>query len=44
VAFGTPFAGELAKAGENVSAPLEAVFLLAQGPENRRDPVRPLST
>ena len=41
MAFGTPFAGELAKAGENVSAPLEAVFLLAQGPENRRDPVAP---
>jgi hypothetical protein len=40
-AFGTPFAGELAQSGENVSAPLEAVFLLAQGPENRRDPVAP---
>jgi len=40
-AFGTPFAGELARAGENVSAPIEAVFLLAQGPENRRDPVAP---
>ncbi len=38
-AFGTPFAGELAKVGENVSAPIEAVFLLAQGPKNRRDSV-----
>ena len=35
VAFGTPFTGELAKLGENVSAPVEALYLLAQGPENR---------
>ncbi len=34
-AYGTPFAGELAKAGENLRAPLGAVYLLAQGPENR---------
>jgi hypothetical protein len=34
-AHGTPFAGELAKAGENTSAPLSAVYLLIQGPENR---------
>src|SRR3954452_25585396 len=34
-AYGTPFAGELAKAGENISAPLSAVYLLVQGPENR---------
>jgi len=40
-AFGTPFAGELAKVGENVNAPLDTVYLLAQGPENRRDPVTP---
>lgn len=39
VAFGTPFTGELAKLGENVSAPLAALYLLAQGPENRIDPV-----
>jgi len=38
-AFGTPFAGELAKAGENVSAPLAAVYLLVQGPENRLEPM-----
>ena len=39
VAYGTPFAGELAKPGENVCAPLAALYLLAQGPENRIDPV-----
>jgi hypothetical protein len=36
-AFGTPFSGELAKAGENCSAPIAALFFLAQGPENRID-------
>ncbi len=39
VAFGTPFTGELAKLGENTSAPVAALYLLAQGPENRFDPV-----
>jgi hypothetical protein len=39
VAFGTPFTGELAKLGENVSAPVAALYLLAQGPENKIDPV-----
>jgi hypothetical protein len=34
-AYGTPFAGELARSGENLRAPLEAVYLLAQGAENR---------
>ena len=34
-AFGTPFAGELAKPGENISAPVAAVYFLNQGPENR---------
>jgi hypothetical protein len=34
-ACGTPFAGELAKLGENASAPLRTLFLLAKGPENR---------
>jgi hypothetical protein len=38
-AYGTPFAGELAKSGENVKAPLSAVYLLVQGPENRIDDV-----
>lgn len=38
-AFGTPFTGELAKLGENESAPLAALYLLAQGPENKIEPV-----
>jgi hypothetical protein len=36
-AFGTPFAGELARAGENCSATVEALFFLEKGPENRVD-------
>ncbi len=39
VAYGTPFAGELAKVGENVQAPLAALYLLRQGPENAIEPV-----
>jgi hypothetical protein len=35
VAYGTPFAGELAKIGEKLKAPLAGLFLLKQGPENR---------
>ncbi|MEO8302753.1 MAG: hypothetical protein ABI724_01405 [Betaproteobacteria bacterium] len=38
-AYGTPFAGELARAGENLKAPIDAVYLLAQGPDNRIDDV-----
>ena len=38
-AFGTPFAGELARLGENLRAPLAALYLLDQGPENRVEPV-----
>lgn len=38
-AFGTPFAGELGKPGEKVSAPIAQVFLLAKGEENRIDDV-----
>jgi hypothetical protein len=38
-ACGTPFAGELARVGENRSAPLSTLFLLEQGPENRIEPV-----
>jgi hypothetical protein len=41
VAFGTPFTGELAKLGENVSAPIAALYLLAKGQENRIDPIPP---
>lgn len=39
IAFGTPFAGELGLPGENVRAPVAAVYLLAQGPENRIEAV-----
>jgi hypothetical protein len=38
-AFGTPFAGELARIGANLRAKLEAVYLLVQGPENMIEPV-----
>jgi hypothetical protein len=34
-ACGTPFAGELARVGENCSAPVESLFFLTQGPENK---------
>lgn len=38
-ACGTPFAGELARVGENVSAPIAGLFFLAKGQENRLEPV-----
>jgi hypothetical protein len=38
-AFGTPFAGELARPGENCTAPVGALFFLEQGPENRVDEI-----
>ena len=34
-AHGTPFAGELATLGENISAPVAALYLLAKGTGNR---------
>jgi hypothetical protein len=34
-AYGTPFAGELARAGENLSAPVDTLYFLVQGRENR---------
>lgn len=40
-AYGTPFSGELAKAGENTSAPVAALFFLEKGPENRVDELAP---
>lgn len=40
-AFGTPFAGELARPGENCSAPIAALFFLEQGPTNRVDEIPP---
>ena len=39
-ACGTPFAGELAQPGEDISAPIGAAYLLVQGLENRVDPVK----
>ena len=41
-AHGTPFAGELARVGAHCSAPLEALYLLRQGPENRIDEIPPV--
>jgi len=38
-AFGTPFAGELARTGENVRASVAAFYLLAQGGGNRFEAV-----
>jgi len=41
VACGTPFAGELARVGENCSAPLSALFFLEKGLQNRIEPIAP---
>lgn len=38
-ACGTPFAGELARVGENCSAPIASLFFLKQGPENKIEPL-----
>ena len=38
-AVGTPFYGELARVGENLRAPIECVYLLAKGPENKIEPI-----
>src|SRR5579862_5043451 len=38
-AVGTPFFGELARVGENESAPIECVYLLAKGSENKIEPM-----
>jgi hypothetical protein len=40
-AYGTPFAGELAKAGENCTAPLAALFFLEKGSSNCIDEIPP---
>jgi hypothetical protein len=39
LACGTPFAGELARLGENAAAPIERLFFLAKGPENLIEPI-----
>jgi hypothetical protein len=41
-AYGTPFAGELARSGANTSAPIRALYLLEQGRENRVERVSTL--
>jgi len=41
VAHGTPFTGELEKLGENISAPVAALYLLAKGSENRIEAIAP---
>ncbi len=38
-ACGTPFAGELARPGENAAAPIECLYFLAKGPENSIEPM-----
>lgn len=38
-ACGTPFAGELARVGENCSAPIAGFFFLEKGPGNRIEPI-----
>lgn len=38
-ACGTPFAGELARTGENCSAAIASLFFLKQGPENTIEPL-----
>ena len=41
--YGTPFAGELARIGANVSAPLGALYFLEKGPVNRIEPIERLA-
>jgi hypothetical protein len=38
-AAGTPFFGELARVGENMRAPIECLYLLAKGPDNKIESV-----
>ena len=38
-AVGTPFYGELSRPGENLRAPIEVLYLLAKGPENKIEPI-----
>jgi hypothetical protein len=41
-AFGTPFAGELGRAGKNVCAPIAALYFLVQGTENKIESLEPV--
>jgi hypothetical protein len=38
-AYGTPFAGDLGRLGENMSAPIECLYLLSKGSENKIEPI-----
>ena len=38
-AFGTPFAGDLQKAGANLKAPIAALYLLTKGDKNEMEPL-----
>jgi hypothetical protein len=42
-AYGTPFAGELGRAGVNLSAPLAALYFLEKGPRGRIEPMGQLA-
>ena len=42
LAYGTPFAGELARVGENRCAPLSALFFLEKGVQNKIEPIAPV--
>lgn len=42
-AYGTPFAGELARVGANLSAPVAALYFLEKGPVNRIAPIDKLA-
>ena len=42
-AYGTPFAGEMARVGANLRAPLAALYFLEKGPAGRIDPVGQLA-
>lgn len=42
-AHGTPFAGELARVGEPLCAPIESLYLLTQGPDNSIESLPPVA-
>jgi hypothetical protein len=41
LAYGTPFTGDLARLGENISAPIAALYHLVKAPANRLVPMQP---
>jgi hypothetical protein len=44
VAFGTPFSGDWADVGENISAPISALYRLEWAAENERTPLGTVAT